>query len=116
MQRFNLLYWDFPESLHNQVGGWTINQNGSLTVLIDSLLPADKQRFYLKHELAHIALDHMNKAIPKNSEIVGDCWLISDAWEAEANKYAEQMTDEELNHLMQYASCTRKIDTLNKPN
>ena len=111
MENFNLVYWDFPEGLHNEIGGWTIKQNGQLTVLIDSLLPAEKQRFYLKHELAHIALNHLNRPIPTGSEMVGGCWLISDLWEKEANKYAELMTDEEFDYFMGYASCTKKIDT-----
>lgn len=111
MQKFNLLYWDFPKELHNHIGGWTIKQDERLTVLIDSLLPAEKQRFYLKHEIAHIALNHLNQAIPTGSEIVGGSWFISDLWEKEADTYAELMTDEELAYFMEYATSIRKIDT-----
>ncbi len=111
MQKFNLLYWDFPKELHNHIGGWTIKQDERLTVLIDSLLPAEKQRFYLKHEIAHIALNHLNQPIPTGSEIVGGSWFISDLWEKEADTYAELMTDEELAYFMEYASSIRKIDT-----
>ena len=63
-------------------------------ILINSTLPEDQQRRELKHELAHIYLDHY----AQHSKPIA-------AIEEEANAMADTMTDEVLLDLMQWQVC-----------
>ena len=71
-------------------------------IVVDSLLPKDQQEKALKHELAHLSLDHLNRIPPKDTVMIQYAG-ISETWEAEADRYAEAMTHEEYETLMRWA-------------
>lgn len=108
MQSFRLYYWDFPDAMHNKVGAVTVRQNDDLIVMIDSSQPEGTQNHFLRHELAHIALNHLSMQPPGDASDY-DGFIDSESLEAEADAYADRMTEEELNQLMQYAKEIRSI-------
>lgn len=101
MMHFKLYYHEFPECLHDCARAFVLKQDGYAMIVIDSQLPKDQQEMSLKHELAHLSLNHLIRPLPKDAD--PECGYIeSEAWEAEANKYAEAMTKEEYEALMQW--------------
>lgn len=66
-------------------------------IVIDSGLSEDEQRKTLKHELSHIILKHYEK----------DHGIRDD--EEEADRYADQMSDEELSYLMTFALSEKRL-------
>ena len=102
MVHFKLCYYEFPPSIHGKARACVFRKNGHVIIIIDSLLPKDQQEKSLKHELAHLALDHLINTPPKDADIYLGC-IESDTLEAEADKYAEAMTQEEYEALMQWA-------------
>lgn len=94
MQDFRIIYKPFPPEFHGQIGGVTGGKpGGRLTVLIDSLLSEKEQKKTLKHELAHIILNHFELDDRDIEEI-----------EAEADAKAAIMTDAEMEALVKMAS------------
>lgn len=102
MPRFNLYYVPFPEQIRGIIRGAVQCKQNSYLVLIDSSLTDEQQSFSLKHELSHILLGHFDydsESYLANIEKV----------EAEANQYAEQMTDDEFQYIMSYAGKIKRI-------
>lgn len=94
MQNFRIRFKPFPPEVHGLIGGVTGGKpGGMLTVLIDSTLPEDEQKKTLKHELAHIFLNHFDQDERDIEDI-----------EAEADATAASMTDAEMERLLKMAS------------
>jgi len=94
MQNFRIKYKPFPADVHGIIGGVTGGKpGGMLTVLIDSTLSEAEQKKTLKHELAHIILNHFELDDRDIEEI-----------EAEADAKAAIMTDAEMEALVKMAS------------
>ena len=103
MQKFGLLYCEFPESLRGLVRGGVIHRKGHYLVCVDSTQTEPDQNFTLRHELAHILLNHFEAEYPGDGQFIDSGFYVSESQEAEANEYAEQMTEAELSQLMEYA-------------
>ena len=100
--KFKLYYHEFPEALHGKARAFVLKEDDHAMIVIDSQLPKDQQEMALKHELAHLSLDHLIRTPPKDTVMIQYAG-ISETWEAEADKYAEAMTQEEYESLMQWA-------------
>ena len=103
MMKFKVYYHEFPASIHGNVRAFVLKQDGYAMIVIDSQLPKNQQEKALKHELAHLSLDHMISPLPKDADTKCGYIIDSEVWEAEADKYAEAMTQEEYEALMQWA-------------
>lgn len=90
MESFKLRRIPFPQEARGHILGATQKRKGYCLIAIDSTLPEETQAIALRHELAHLALDHYNRP-----EYLADL-------EPEAERYAHSMTDEEFNALMKY--------------
>ncbi len=100
--KFKLFYCSFPDRIRKNARAFIMQQDGYAAIFIDSLLPQDQQERSLRHELAHLSLNHLTRPLPMDAEI--DCkYIESEAWEAEADRYAEAMTQEEYEALMKWA-------------
>ena len=110
MQKFNLGYFVFPECIHGIIYGAVMRNKGTIAVYIDSSLTETEQAFALRHELSHIALNHLDAKYQGDGILIDSGFYISDAQEAEANEYAERMTDAELSELMKYAERNEHFD------
>lgn len=93
MQHYKLRYLQFPEELRGEIYGMTLQENGKLTVFIDSSMTEAEQKKNLKHELAHIFLGHL-EAVEQRPET---------ELEAEAIAFSDYMTDEDLEALLKWA-------------
>ena len=106
MQRFKLERRPFPAELQGQIPGFTFQCGEQCIVIIDSTAPEETQEKTLRHELAHLVLNHLEQTKPiKEINSFGDD-MFGDGWidrEREADRYAEQMTAAELAELMQWA-------------
>ena len=90
MSHFKLAFMPFPDEFKPGTG-YTLKKNDDLfLILIDSNQDEEIQKLTLRHELAHISLNHFDKPFQEEMEI-----------EAEAK--AMTMTEEEFANLMQYA-------------
>lgn len=94
MTHFDLIFLQFPEVIQGEVFGATQYKGDHYTVTIDSSQSEEIQRQTLKHELSHIKLGHFESDMDIR------------AVEAEADLYADQMSDEELSYLMTF--CDRR--------
>ncbi len=92
MQPFKLYYRPFPADCSGTVYGITCYHGGRYLILIDSAAPAEQQAATLRHELAQIKLNHFSDTARSTEQL-----------EAEAESYAEQMTEAEFDALMQWA-------------
>ena len=104
MQRFRLEYVPFPADLRG-VTGLIGEKAGRYVILIDSNQDSDTQKHALRHELAHLAYNHMEFARTP-SEAIASADLFPPGWEQrerDADRYADTMTDEEFLMLMKYA-------------
>lgn len=105
MTPFFLKYVPFPKDLHGRVPGFTVNQGNNFFILIDSTISENEQTRILKHEFAHIILKHLDQTKPVESidtfedDMFGPGWLTR---EAEADTYADAMTDQEFQTLLSY--------------
>ena len=106
MQHFKLKRHPFPAELQGKIYGATIFANGLYMILIDSTATEEKQAATLRHELAHIVLNHLEQTKPVNEinsfgdDMFGAGWIER---EREADQYAAKMTDCEYQQLMQWA-------------
>lgn len=86
--------------------GFLMTDGKSYVILIDRDATPEQQHFTLRHELAHLVLDHLAATKPLfeidsyGDTMFGEGWLQR---EAEADQYAAAMTDTEFTELMQYA-------------
>ena len=102
MMKFRLLYREFPDDMHGKARAFVLLKGDHAIICIDSWLPNEQQEKSLRHELAHLWLDHLIKPLPADAD--PDARFIdSESLEAEANRYAEAMTQDEFNALMQWA-------------
>ena len=92
MQRFTLIYRPFPAECGGTIYGMTTGAGGRVTILIDSAQDEKTQRHALRHELAHVALNHLTDTTRSLQQL-----------EAEADEYAARMTDSEFADLMKGA-------------
>ena len=95
MQAFTLIYKPFPAECAGAVHGILSAAGGRVRIVIDSNQDEQTQRHALRHELAHLALNHLDDArsIARSIEEI----------EAEADAYADRMTDSEFAELMKGA-------------
>lgn len=107
MKRFKLIYTPFPDMFFNKnVTGFAAEMGGQYLIMIDNRQNADVQARALRHELAHLVLDHLSVTKPLyqinsfGDDMFGEGW---EDREHEADRYADEMTDTELSDLMQYA-------------
>ena len=91
MQHFRLVYTPFPEGATGKIHGAVKKYEKYCIILIDSNTPKEMQAKSLRHELAHIALGHLEDTTRELQEI-----------EAEADSLAERMQESEFNALMQW--------------
>lgn len=89
MTQYRLKYMPFPAEAQG-VYGFISGAGRFPLIVIDSNQDADTQRHALRHELAHLALKHLDSSAPL-AEI-----------EAEADAYAGRMTDAEFARLMEW--------------
>ena len=90
MRPFELVYRPFPAEAGGVCSGVLRELRGRVVIMIDSSQDADTQAKALRHELAHLALGHLDDGRPLK------------ALEEEAEKYADQMSDEGFNDLMMW--------------
>lgn len=96
-----MIYRPFPKKIHGLIAGAVQKQNDYYLVLIDDGNPAETQDFALRHELAHIALNHFDKTLPID-EVVSNGCNFGDEWEQrekKADSLAELMTAEEIKQI-----------------
>lgn len=106
MKQFKLHYVPFPDELQGKIPAFTVYANGQYTILIDNRNDQDTRDHYLRHELAHLALDHLADTKPLDQITTYGADMFGEGWEdreKEADRYADNMTDKEFAELMQYA-------------
>lgn len=94
MRQFSLLYVHFPTEIQGEVFGmthWEPEKNRFM-IVIDESQSDQIQDYTLKHELSHILLKHDERLE-----------ISIDQAEDEADQYADQMTEDELNYLLTFA-------------
>lgn len=90
----------FPEELRGSVRGAVKKCKTGYLILMDESLTEDQYKQTLKHELSHIILGHFEISETETT----DEYLRNIEWiEAETDRYADQMTDEDLERLMLWA-------------
>lgn len=109
MLNYKLYYLDFPDGVHNMLGGFTVRRDDTTVIFIDSLQSEECQKHFLKHELAHLVLNHFDEHLPDDG-FDHKGWIISDSYEAEAERIANDMSEEMLNDLLKYAIVNEHID------
>ena len=101
MMKFKLFYCTFPDRIRENARAFILKQDGYAAIFIDCLQSKDQQERSLRHELAHLSLDHLTRPLPPDAGT--ECnYIESEAWEAEADRYAKEMTPEEYDALMQW--------------
>lgn len=95
---FRIIYRPFPNEIKGLVGGGVEKESDDCyLILIDSDLSEQKQDFTLRHELAHIAMNHFDYTLPFDE--VCKTGSFGEGWEQrekEADSIAEKMTVDEL--------------------
>ena len=101
----DILYFPFPDYMHDHFGGFATYAGGRYRILIDNRQPEELQLRALKHEYSHIMLGHLFTAAPEYPSPEFD------AQEAAADAYADAMTEAEFSALL---SMSEKVyrDTL----
>ena len=98
MGKITLCYAAFP-GIANGFGGLTrISPSGRVSILINNGRSDEEQKRTLKHELSHIILGHLwdDRVHGEDLSYLDDNPEIED----EADRYADQMTDETLAELV----------------
>lgn len=105
MTHFDLIFLQFPEEIQGIIPGLTQCKGDHCTVLIDNSQSEEIQRKTLRHELSHIRLGHFDEDRTESDQ----AYLRNiQSIEAEADLYADQMSEEELSYLMTF--CDRRKD------
>ena len=96
MQPFKLYYEPFPARARSICRGLVTysRERRCYVIIIDSQLDSEQKKASLKHELSHLALNHIEQRVLDNRP--------EDDLEDEAAVYAEQMTEEEFSRLMAF--------------
>lgn len=95
MTRFAVNYMAFPEDMRGKTLGTTIenpNNADQFVILIDNTQSPEVQKQTIKHELAHIFLNHFHQP-----------WKTEEQREAEAEEKAIRMSDNEMHTLLNMA-------------
>lgn len=88
-----IIYKPFPEGMHGIIAGGVQRYEKGYLILIDCELTAEEQAFTLRHEFAHIMLNHCDTG----TGVFGEGW---EQREKEADDYADKMTDSLLDALL----------------
>ena len=88
-----VIYRTFPEAIQGIFAGGVQRYEKGYLILIDCKRSPEEQAFTLRHELAHIMLNHCETG----SGIFGEGW---EQREKEADDYADKMTDSLFQSLM----------------
>ena len=91
MKHFKLIYKSFPEFYSGVIFGATVFHNGEYVIVIDNNISDEKKNKCLRHELAHIVLDHFNDSTATVKQI-----------EEEAELYSKNMSENEYKSLMMW--------------
>jgi len=97
MEKITLCYAAFP-GIANAFGGLTrISPSGKVSILINTGRTDEEQKRTLKHEFSHIILGHLwdDRIHGEDLSYLDDNPEVED----EADRYADQMTDETLLEL-----------------
>lgn len=100
MSPFILVYIAF-QSPADTLDGATVYESGRYVVMINKEKPYNEQQLTIKHELSHILLGHFQNERAKDEEFYLKNYENLDI-ENDANRYADQMTDDEFSELMKY--------------
>lgn len=92
MTKFKLFYKPFPKELQGIVNSFISARGQIPLIVIDSTSSEEAQRLALRHELAHLMLNHLDTP---EADL--------DRMEREADSIAEYMTDAEVSNLLQWA-------------
>lgn len=106
MKPFKVIYRPFPEECEGMVKGAIMERNNRVLIVIDSSQDEETQQRTLRHELAHLALDHLAVTKPVDQIDSSGDDMFGEGWqdrERAADRYADSMTDNEFAELMQYA-------------
>lgn len=88
-----IIYTTFPKEIQGIFAGGVQKLEEGYLILIDSDRPKEEQDFTLRHELAHIALNHCETG----SGALGEGW---EQREQEADSLAGRMTVDELMNMV----------------
>ena len=108
MTKIDILFFPFPAYLRNHFGGFATYAGGRYKIVIDRSQPEELQQRFLKHEYGHIMCGHLSSDTEPEYGTPE-----FDAREAEADAYADNMTDTEYNVLLSL-STREYLDTLPK--
>ena len=103
MQHFHLEKKPFPAAIHGKIPGVIMESGGRYLIIIDSTNTEETQTAALRHELAHLALNHLEQTKPLYQIDSIDNSMFGEGWtnrEQAADRYAEAMTEEEFADLM----------------
>ena len=96
MKPCKIVFCSFPESENPDLCGFAREDLNEYVIAINTKLPKDVQKITMKHEFAHILLNHVDRyKAPTKEE--------QERNEIEAEEYATEMTDETLQHLLKKA-------------
>ena len=122
MVKFKLVYAAFPDLEQfrkylpgDKCFGFAIYDEHGYTILIDSSGTEEQRKSTLRHELAHLVLNHLEETKPlfeinsSGDDMFGPGWIER---EHEADKLAEEMSEEEFTRLMMYAESVRDAGAL----
>ena len=122
MGKFKLVYAAFPDLEQfrkylpgDKCFGFAIYDEHGYTILIDSSGTEEQRKSTLRHELAHLVLNHLEETKPlfeinsSGDDMFGPGWIER---EHEADKLAEEMSEEEFTRLMMYAESVRDAGAL----
>ena len=107
MTKIDILFFPFPDYMHNKFGGFATYAGGRYKVIIDNRHPEQLQQRFLMHEFAHIMLNHILSSDPEPEYDTPEFY----AREAAADDYADNMTDAEYAALLS-VSTQKHLDTL----
>lgn len=97
MLPFSLYFIPFPDGMTDIKGATDYRESqGKYVVAINTNLPAEEQRATLRHELAHMCLQHFTDTEQQLRNIT--------EIEAEADAYGAAMTAAEYSRLMEHAT------------
>lgn len=93
-KKYAIRFLPFPNDIQGQVFGCICHEvkKDIYAIMIDNTRPEDQQKISLKHEFAHLLMNHFFQLDKPIDEI-----------EKEAEAKAQQMTDEELQVLLNAA-------------
>mgnify|MGYP003369982427 CR=1 FL=1 len=107
MTKIDILFFPFPDYMFNHFGGFCTFSGGRYRVIIDNRQPEQLQQRFLKHEFGHIMCGHLLSSDPEPEYLSPEF----DAREAEADAYADAMSEAEYAALLSL-STQKHLDSL----